>query len=192
MDRRAAIARLATITGAIALGSEFFIAGCRRTDKHVAEPFTPADVALLDEIGDTIIPATDSPGAKAAGIGAFMTMMVTDCYDDDAHVAFQNGLRKIDDEARSRHGKSFAACTPADRLAMLNELDREQREKRPKPGETPHYFRMMKELTLLGYFSSEPGCTHALRYVETPGSYDGNVPYHPGDRVWFDPTRRVG
>ena len=75
---------------------------------------------------------------------------------------------------------------------MLSAIDREMSAQEKKRGETPHYFSMMKELTLLGYFSSEIGCTHALRYAETPGSYDGDVPYHKGDRAWFDPTRRVG
>jgi hypothetical protein len=49
----------------------------------------------------------------------------------------------------------------------------------------------MKELTLLGYFSSEIGCTQALRYVEAPGAYRGDVPYRRGERAWFNPTRRV-
>ena len=192
MDRRAALARLAAITGSIALGGELFVAGCRRTDKRAATPFTARDVALLDEIGETILPTTDTPGAKAVGIGSFMTMMVSDCYDAAAHAAFQSGLVEIDATSRSRHGRSFLQCTPAERHEMLSALDREQAAREKKRGETPHYFAMMKELTLLGYFSSETGCTKALRYAETPGAYDGDVPYHKGDRAWFDPTRRVG
>jgi hypothetical protein len=47
-----------------------------------------------------------------------------------------------------------------------------------------HYFRMMKELALLGYFTSEIGCTQAQRYVETPGHYDPCVPYTPGQKAW--------
>jgi hypothetical protein len=84
------------------------------------------------------------------------------------------------------------------RTAVLNELDQEQkrvmdaREARararvdtPAPVEEPaHYFRMMKELALLGYFTSEIGCTEALRYIETPGRYDPCLPYTPGDRAW--------
>ena len=192
MDRRAALARLAAITGSIALGGELFVTGCRQTDKRAATPFTASDVALLDEIGETILPTTDTPGAKSVGIGSFMTMMVSDCYDDAAHAAFQSGLAEIDATSRSHHGRSFLQCTPAERHEMLSALDREQAAQEKKRGETPHYFAMMKELTLLGYFSSETGCTKALRYAETPGSYDGDVPYHKGDRAWFDPSRRVG
>jgi len=192
MDRRAALARLAAITGSIALGGELFVAGCRRTDKPVATPFTPSDVAFLDEVGETIVPTTDTPGAKAAGIGAFMTMMVNDCYDTAAHAAFQAGMADIDARSRSNHGRPFMQCSPSERHETLSAIDREQAGQKTQRGETPHYFAMMKELTLLGYFSSEVGCTRALRYVETPGAYDGDVTYHKGDRAWFDPTRRVG
>jgi hypothetical protein len=192
MDRRAALARLAAITGSIALGGELFVTGCRRTDKRAATPFTASDVALLDEIGETILPTTDTPGAKSVGIGAFMTMMVSECYDDDAHAAFQSGLADIDAASRSRHGRLFLQCTASERHEILSVLDREQAARKKNRGEMPHYFTMMKELTLLGYFSSETGCTKALRYAETPGAYDGDVPYHKGERAWFDPTRRVG
>src|SRR5690349_8539660 len=115
INRREAIARLAAITGAIAIGAEFFVSGCARPGKAKRTAFTPADIALLDEIGDTIVPTTDTPGAKAAGIGAFMAMMVNDCYDDDTHVAFEHGLRAVDDAARKANGKSFLDSTPAQR-----------------------------------------------------------------------------
>lgn len=191
MDRRAALARMAAITGGVMVGSEFFLAGCRRTDKLAVRPFTPQEVALMDEIGDTIIPATDSPGAKAAGIGAFMATQVNDCFDDESHALFLRGLAQVDDASRSRHRKAFMECPPAERLALLNELDREQRAytKGKKSSDPPHYFKLFKDLTLLGYFTSEVGCTRALRYVETPGRYDGDVPYTKGDRAWVNPMR---
>ena len=193
MDRRAAIARMVALTGMSVVGAEAFLTGCR-PDKRSWTAFTPADVATLDEIGDTILPDTDTPGAKAAGIGAFMAKMVNDCYDDRSHGVFADGLRKIDDLSRARHGKAFAQCSAAERTALLEEIHREERAygKAPRPGAPPHYFRLMRELTVLGYFSSEIGCTKALRYVETPGSYDGNVAYHPGDRAWFNPLHRFG
>jgi hypothetical protein len=54
----------------------------------------------------------------------------------------------------------------------------------PPTDEPAHYFRMMKELTLLGYFTSEIGYTKAMRYVESPGRFDPDVPYAPGDKSW--------
>ena len=73
-----------------------------------------------------------------------------------------------------------------ERTSFLTALDTQQKAymDTKKSEEPPHYFRMMKELTLLGFFTSEIGSTKALRYVETPGSFDGDVPYKKGDRAW--------
>ncbi len=73
-----------------------------------------------------------------------------------------------------------------DRASLLIKLDGEQKAytETKKPEDPSHYFRMMKELTLLGFFTSEIGSTKALRYIETPGSFDGDVPYKKGDRAW--------
>ncbi|MEO8335185.1 MAG: gluconate 2-dehydrogenase subunit 3 family protein [bacterium] len=195
MNRREAVARLFAITGTMAVGGELFLAGCRAPEaakRTVA--FSTADIALMDEIADTIIPATDTPGAKAAKVGAFMAMTAHDCYDDASYASLRGGLQTIDDASRKRHGKSFMDSTPADRTTLLDELDADQRAHTLKrsAGEPVHYFRLMKELTLIGYFSSEIGCTKALRYVESPGSYDGNAPYKKGDRAWYNPSRRIG
>ena len=194
MNRREALARLVAITGTMAIGGELFLSGCRAPDAAKrTEPLSAADLALLDEIAETIIPATDTPGAKAAGVGAFMAMTAKDCYDDAAYASFRSGLEKIDAASQKRNGKSFIGSTPAERTALLNDLDREQRKYlREKPRtDAPHYFRLMKELTLVGYFTSEIGCTKALRYVESPGSYDGNLSYRKGDRAFYNPSRRL-
>jgi hypothetical protein len=149
--------------------------------------FSAADVALLDEIADTILPETSTPGAKAARTGAFMALMVTDVYTAENQSIFRDGMRRIDEACVSAHAKSFMAATPAERLMVLQALDREQKaamDARKDADEPRHYFRLMKELALLGYFTSEIGCTKALRYVESPGRYDPCAPHTPGDRAW--------
>ena len=193
MDRRAAIGRLLAITGTLAIGADAFLSGCSRATPARRRAFTPADIALMDEIGETILPTTDTPGAKAVGIGQFMASMAIDCYDDASFASLYDGLATVDEACRRDAGTSFMSATPAQRTALLDKLDVEQRAKsrRRTDGEAPHYFRLMKELTLLGYFSSEIGCTQALRYVEAPGAYRGDVPYRKGERAWFNPTRRV-
>jgi len=77
-------------------------------------------------------------------------------------------------------------CSPEERTSFLSTLDTEQKAYTEKKStEDPsHYFRMMKELTLLGFFTSEVGAKKALKYVETPGSYNGDLPYKKGDRAW--------
>jgi hypothetical protein len=194
MNRREALARMVAITGTMAIGAEFFLTGCQRPEaKKRTEPLTPAEQAMLDEVGETIIPATSTPGAKAAGVGPFMAMIARDCYDDAAYSSFRGGLDKLDRASKKQYGRTFVALSPADRTTLLNAIDREERtytaeRKRTDP---PHYFKLMKELTLLGFFSSEVGATKAMRYVESPGRYDGNVAYKKGDRAWYNPSRRI-
>ena len=194
MNRREALTRMVAITGAMAIGAEFFLTGCQHPEaKKRTLALTPTELALLDEVGETIIPATNSPGAKAAGVGPFMAMIARDCYDDASYASFRGGLAKIEESSQKHHGKPFVAVSPSDRTALLNEFDREQRAymKEKKRADPPHFFKLMKELTLLGFFSSEVGCTKAMRYVESPGSFDGNVIYKTGDRAWYNPSRRI-
>jgi len=141
--------------------------------------FTAQDIALLDEVADTILPETKTPGAKAAHTGAFMAVMVTDTYDEGQQALFRDGMGKLNDA-------SFMTKSPAQRLAFLEQLDREQKgymDSRAQ-GAPPHYFRLMKELTLFGYFTSEIGCTQAMRYRETPGRFDPCAPYTSGETTW--------
>jgi hypothetical protein len=187
INRREAVRRIALLMGGAMVGSRYILSGQPIPMKVTDIVFTDADKALMDEIGETIIPATSIPGAKAAGIGAFMARQVNDCYDDKEHAIFKEGLTKINDAATGRYGKSFLECSAEQRTAVCNALDAEQKAyKKTKGEENPvHYFKMMKELTVLGYFSSEIGCTQAVRYLEVPGAYHGDVPYKKGDKVWF-------
>jgi hypothetical protein len=214
LTRRHVIQRVAAMLGGAALvGGDRLLAFSfddevfARAMAQGVGAFTVADVALLDEIAETILPETSTPGAKAARTGAFMALMVTDVYSDAAQRVFGNGLRSVDEACRSAHGTTFMQATPAQRLSVLEALDREQkqvmdarvpapRNRAPAPSAfapedstelrriEPHYFRMMKELALLGYFTSEIGCTKALRYIEAPGQFDPCAPHKPGDRSW--------
>jgi Gluconate 2-dehydrogenase subunit 3 len=192
ITRRDAIARLALVMGGALIGGQAWLRGETLAGKTAGNDFTADDIALLDEIGDTIIPATDTPGAKAVGIGVFMIGMVKDCYDDAQHAAFKAGLAAVDAASRTKFGRDFRSASAEQRTALLNALDAEQRRHQAakKDGETAHYFRMMKQLTLLGFFTSEIGATQVLRFAEVPGRYDGNAPYKKGDRAWFSGPSR--
>jgi hypothetical protein len=222
ISRREAVLRVATILGGVALiGSGALISGCRpERGKTPFTPFTPDEVAYLDEIADTILPTTKTPGAKAAKTGAFMALMVQDTYTDEDQQKFRDGMVKLDDASKDKNGgKTFMQATPQQRLALLQELDKEQYEYNQKqkadaqkksdafiadqrqttsPGpeantateatkDTPNsYFRMMKQLALLGYFTSEIGMTQAQRYIESPGRYDPCIDYKPGETSFAD------
>lgn len=189
MNRREALSRVALILGGTVIGANVFLEGCKPADKKAMTglDFQPEDIAYLDEIAETILPTTaSSPGAKAAGVGTFMTVMVKDCYEEKDQKLFTEGMEKLQDASIKKNDKSFMESTPQQRHDLLVELDKEQKEheKNKKKEDPNHYFRMMKELTLLGYFTSEIGATKALRYVESPGRYDGCVPYKKGDKAW--------
>ena len=185
MNRREAVQYISLLLGGTLVGSNVFLSGCK-SNTGVSTSFSDTDVAYLDEIADTILPATKTPGAKAAKTGQFMTVMVNDCYEEKDQKIFHEGMAKLNDLSNKTYDNSFVKITPAQRHDLLVKLDNEQKEymKNKKKEEPSHYFRMMKELTLLGYFTSEIGCKEARRYIETPGKYDGNLPYKKGDKAF--------
>jgi hypothetical protein len=188
LTRREAIRRVSALLGSAALvGQTAWLSGCASAGQRAPrELFSPEDVALLDEIAETILPETKTPGAKAAKVGEFIALMVRDTYDPREQRLFLDGLETLERESRAQNGAGFMASPPARRAALLERLDREASDYMRRPGATerPHYFRMLKELTLVGYFTSEIGYTQAMRYVETPGRFDPCVPYVPGDKAW--------
>lgn len=185
MNRREAVQYISILLGGTIVGSSYLLEGCK-SKTGTSMNFTPEDVSNLDEISDTILPPTKTPGAKAAHVGQFITVMVNDCYDADDQKIFHEGLGKLDDFANKTYNNSFVKLNPQQRHDLLVKLDEEQKNymKNKKKEDPSHYFRMMKELTLLGYFTSEIGCTQARRYVETPGRFDGCIDYKKGDKAF--------
>jgi len=216
MNRRELLKMVSLATGAVVIGGEFFLAGCKNSPSLGGATFTEGDIAFLDEVADTIIPTTKSPGAKTAKVGTFMTVIVNDCYTEADQKIFHDGIAKLNDACNKKFSKDFMEATPEQRLELLTELDKaakvynkkvddiitaytpEQRAqmaldrnkdlkdpKGEKMRENPdYYYIMMKQLTLLGYFTSKEGATQALRYSPVPGKYDGSFPYKKGDKAW--------
>ena len=187
MNRREAISRVSLLLGGTIVGANIFLGGgCNTSTKECESLFTEADISFLNEVGEVILPETQTPGAKAADVGSFMAIMVTDCYEVKDQKLFTDGITKLDNACKKMNGKNFLECNAAERSKICIALDQEQKiyiaEKKP---EAPsHYFRMIKELTLLGYFTSEAGCTKGLRHEAIPGKYVGDIPYKKGDRAW--------
>lgn len=193
IDRREAVKRVSFLLGGVALiGGTSLLEGCAKDRGPAAAKgvggFSTQDIAFLDEVADTILPDTaKSPGAKAAQTGAFMALMVTDTYAPEQQDIFRKGMTALDDASKKANGGAgFVAATPAQRTALLTQIDKDTKTymDAKKPEEPAHYFRMMKELTMLGYFTSEIGYTKAMRYVETPGRFDPCLPYAKGETIW--------
>ncbi|MBS1916437.1 MAG: gluconate 2-dehydrogenase subunit 3 family protein [Bacteroidetes bacterium] len=190
MNRREALSSVALLLGGTIVGAEAFLSGCKIADKKMSTAdFTPENIAFLDEVGETILPATaSSPGAKEAKIGEFMKTIVTDCYEDADHKIFMEGIGKLNDASKAKFSKDFMDLTPEQKHDLLVTLDTEAKDyKKQNEGnkDAPkHYFALMKQLTVWGYFTSKPGATQALRYIAVPGKYEGCIPYKKGDKAW--------
>lgn len=193
MNRRDALERVSLILGVSIIGGTTFLQGCKTNDKKNMDgsgkslfSLSAEQIAFLDEIADTIIPTTDTPGAKAAKVGIFMNTMVADCYKEADQKIFVEGIAKIDEASKKANGKSFMDAGAQQRTSLLSDINKQLKayNETKKEDDPAHYFGMMKQLTLLGYFTSEIGATQALRYIAVPGKFQGCVPYAKGDKAW--------
>lgn len=199
------------LTGAAVIGTDFLLTGCKTSTSTAS--FSPEMIALLDEVGETIIPTTSTPGARAAKIGEFMKVMVNDCYTPSQQKVFIEGVSQLDEACKKHSGKRFMDSSVSEREQFLINLEAEAKKKNAENSEldskkrkdhdqvnsklslaeqkqfeaTPeHYYTMVKQLTLLGFFSSETGMTETLRHIPVPGRYDGEMAYHAGDKAWAE------
>jgi hypothetical protein len=157
----------------------------------------PHQNATVTTIAEMIIPATDTPGAKAARVNEFIDLILTDWCTGAQCRGFLDGLAQVDAGSRRRFGKDFVNCTPAQQTEFLTALDEELTELREatvrgRPHasaatqeiETPverNFFYQMKRLTLVGYYTSEVGWTKELgRPPVHFGAYKGCVPLAQG------------
>jgi len=205
MKRRRFLSSMAIILPAAIVSTDMIFSSCKSAVKD--EYFTEENIKLLDEIGETIIPATStSPGAKAAQIGQFMKVYVTDCYTPDEQSTFWYGINKIKEISSNKYKNQFPKLTLLQKKEILQKFEKDAQEyaKNKKKSTSAsgdavqtgkgnqeamneyggHFYPMVKELTLFGFFTSQPGATKALRYIQTPGSYKGDVPYKEGDKAW--------
>lgn len=172
--RREVIARVsAMLGGATLVGQAAMLAGCEASaaSEDAESIFGATDLELLEDVAETILPETETPGAREAGVGAFIAVMVQDTYSPAEQKTFLAGLESLQTVSKREFGTTFGELAPEQRLLIAEKLDREQYEA-ARDSEPVHYFRMLKELTVLGFFSSEVAYQHVLDYAETPGRYD--------------------
>jgi Gluconate 2-dehydrogenase subunit 3 len=207
MNRRELLKMIAAATGGVVIGGEFLLSGCKSGSNSAPVAFTEENIAFLDEVAETILPQTNTAGAKAAGVGRFMTVMVNDCYTKDDQEIFHKGLNILDDECKKMHNVDFMKATPEQRKQLLVKVDKEtkeyvkkkadlenvqqQKEKQGQERNTDdfkeqtmpnHYFQQLKQLAIFGYFTSEKGRTESLRYTPVPGAFHGVIDYKKGEK----------
>ena len=223
ITRREALKRAAWILGGTVSAPTILgvLAGCQAEHKTVFTPrtLTPDQRATVEAIADIIIPETETPGARAAGVDQFVDRMLTDYYPAKERDRFITGLARVDARAQRQHKLPFARLSKAQQTAIVLDLDKaafteppgkttqpaagatkpEVRKTDvpvgvgadPREAATPEpdpdvgrqsFFRRMKELTVVGYYTSEIGQTRELR-INPWGRYR-DIPYTPGTPAW--------
>jgi len=174
MKRRAAIERISLMLGG-ALSTQL-TAGLmgQVLNEGASVEVGDSQKALLAEVADVIIPTTDTPGAKAAGVEAFIVRLIRDCYVIEEQKTFYAGLAKIDAASQGAHGERFVDLNVEQRNAVIQDAMKTNKA----------FFKHMKQLTVTGYFISEIGATQALEYLPVPGKFVGDVPLKPGQKAW--------
>jgi hypothetical protein len=179
MDRRELLGTLAVAVPALSgLSPDRLLAVGRqthgRTDVRTHSVFDEHQHATVDQISELIMPATDTPGARAAGVVGFIEVIVAEYYRDDERAAFVSGLADIDARCQALFGKTFVDCAEPQQTAVLTGMDAESRAM-PRGG-PQHIFARLKGLTLYGYYTSEIGYKQELLQTFMPGRYDGAAP----------------
>jgi hypothetical protein len=176
MNRREAVKTTGMLLGGVLITSAGLTA-CARDSRNIGVGvLNSEDQALIEEIADTLLPTTpNSPGAKAAGVGPVINLLLTDCREPAEQKRVVDGLKQF----RNTVGDHFASMSQVNRENWLRRIDSEAITAGGK-----HYFPLVRELSLQAYFSSEIGMTRALRYVMTPGKWVGCVPLQPGQPAW--------
>jgi hypothetical protein len=185
MNRRDAVKRMSALAGGT-LSTPIIAAilnGCAPAEKPdwLPELLSPEQDKLVIEVSELIIPKTDTPGAKDVNVNRFIDLVLKDCYTSEESANFIAGLDALNKKANDTYGNNFVECSKEEQVALLKQADEEAYA--DSSGNRP-FFREMKQLAVVGYFTSEAGATQALNYVPVPGGYQGCIPYVEGEKAW--------
>ncbi|WP_082859425.1 gluconate 2-dehydrogenase subunit 3 family protein [Microbulbifer sp. Q7] len=163
MDRRHFLINISTLLGygvlsndLTALDAAFSISG------NPTGFLQPDEWKLVGEVSDIIIPPTDTPSASQAGVPGYIDFYLSEFLEPKASKVFVEGLRSL-------WGQSipdFLALSEERKTALIRAMD----DRLGTPGESAIY-KQLKELIVIGYYTSQVGATEALRYDPVPGPY---------------------
>ena len=187
IDRREALRRAAMLLGG-ALSAPAIagvLAGCdSRSADGTWRALTSERAKLVATIAEHVIPETDTPGARAAGVHVFIDRMLAGHYGDEDRKRVLEGLAELDARAERECGGAFIRCSAAEQRALLTRVDEEAFAPAPPGRREVHWFRTIKELTVVGYYTSEIGAMQELRHVAVPERFEGCVPFTKIGRTW--------
>ncbi len=183
LTRREAIRRATLLLG-VAI-SPSILAGVLRAQPTAAgatakpQHLNAQQFAVAAAAAERILPRTDTPGATDVGVPAFIDLVVGEYMTPDEQRMFKNGLAEVEAAGRTAHKAGFAALTSAQQDAVLKRIA-EASQKKEKS-----FFHQLRELTLLGYFTSEQIGKNVLHYDPIPGKFQADIPLaEVGNRAW--------
>ena len=168
--------------------------GCKAAPELTYKPdfFTEDQARIVSEVAEIIIPKTDTPGAKDTGVPAFIDKILKECYKKEDQDRFMTGLKSFEEDAKKVYGDSFIDLDPAKQLEHVKKIhdaaveaekiemaDAHKGEKPVRP-----FILMTKELTVVGFFTSQPGAENVLHYEAVPGAYHGCLPLSEVGKTW--------
>lgn len=192
MDRRNALKLLASAASLPLLSRDAFSLFQTVHDQLPAtaalKALDPHQDATVTAITEMIIPQTDTPGAKAARVNEFIDVIVAEWYDTDQKSAFLSGLANVDTRSRALFGKDFIDSPAPQQQLLLQALEDEVPEVRSERGapweqkfvKDKHFFYMIKQLTLMGYYTSQVGFEQELHAHIIPPRHAGCAPFEEG------------
>lgn len=197
MNRREAIQRTAMMLGYAVTGPALagVLHGCKATPDLPFKPaFLTADQAqVVVALCDVIMPKTDTPGAVEAGVPQFIDDMILSVYTQADKDRIVNGINAFDKESDSTYGDGFASAKKEDQIALVKKHhealagqpgDSSAGWWRASGGAEKPFMIEIKELILLGFFTSQPGATQVLQYNQAPGPYKGCLPLAEVGKTW--------
>lgn len=188
MDRREALQRIAFLTGgALSLSTvSAVMGGCSAEPGTGYAPQTLSSTQneLVTVISERIIPATDTPGAEGAEVNQFIDKMLTDWHSEEERNHFLEGLSVVDETSNEMHGSNFLDLSEQQQIEVLSQLESDALQNPMPQADLSPFFSMMKELTLIGYYTSEIGCNEELIWNHIAGRYDGCIDYSEVGRAW--------
>lgn len=189
MNRREALKQLALLTGgALSISTMAGVmGGCKASTGNFSPQTLTADQNILvTQLSERIIPATDTPGAAAAKVNQFIDHMLTNWNTEEEKKHFLEGLDHVDELSKKKDNKRFVNLDKPSQIEIMKILEQEAADDPdPKTGTgLDPFFDMLKEFTVVGYYTSEIGATEELKSDLIPGYYDGCMPYSEVGRAW--------
>lgn len=201
LSRREILERMAMVTGGAV--SLTILSACdggvsvpESTETLDLKVLSEANFNLVGDIADTIIPDTDTPGAKSVNVHYLIDELAANWMTAEERMGFLKDLTALDERIKSERGASFSELGPEDRGAVLDQLGAEMLlagEDSNALGDITnsddnngrkHIYRELRELTIFGYYTSEVGASEELIYDPIPGDYHGCIPFADVGKAW--------